>query len=250
MNALTLVAKPRTITGKQVDKLRRQRTIPAVIYGHNQASRSVTLDTGAFEATYKKAGATSLVDVTVGSESPVKALIHAIQRHPTTSRVIHVDLYQVKMTEKLEADIELNFIGESPAVKEQGGIFLRTLDKVKVSCLPADLVPSIEVDISVLKTFDDRIHVSDLSLPKGLTLLEKNEEVIASVSAPRSEAELASLSEKVEENVETVEVAKKEKAADEDAEEGAVEGKGDDKNAEKKSGGAGSASGGKTDDKK
>lgn len=231
MNDLTLIAQSRTITGKQVDKLRRQRSIPAVVYGHNQASQSVTLDAGAFDATYKQAGSTSLVDVTVGTGAPVKALIHAIQRHPTTGRVMHVDLYQVRMTEKLEADIDLHFIGESPAVKEQGGIFLRTMDKVKVSCLPADLVHSIEVDISLLKNFDDRIHVSDLVIPSGLTLMENSEEVVASVSAPRSEAEIASLSEKVETvDVSAVEKVETKKDKDEDDEEAATE----DQAAEKK----------------
>lgn len=217
---IALTAQPRTELGKPVDRLRRARMIPAVVYGHNLPSRPVSLDMGAFDAAYKRAGSSSLIDLTVGDSGPVKALIHAVQRHPTTRRVLHVDLYQVRMSEKLEADIELNFIGESPAVKEQGGIFVRSLDKVKVTCLPADLVPSIDVDISPLKTFEDRLHVSDLVAPKGVTILDKAEEVVASVTPPRSEEELASLSEKVEENVEAVEVEKKEKPAEE-GEEGA-----------------------------
>ncbi len=216
MTSLSLTVQPRTEIGKVVDKLRRHRAIPGVIYGHGVTSQPITIDLGLFEALYKKAGSTSLVDVTVGDQSPLKMLIHAVQKHPTTGRYTHVDLYQVRMTEKLEADIELNFIGESPAVKELGGIFLRTIDHVKVSCLPSDLVSAIDVDISVLKTFDDRISISNLTLPNGLTLLDKSDEIVASVSAPRSEAELASLSEKVEENVESVEVSKKEKAVDEE----------------------------------
>lgn len=212
---LTLNAQPRTQLGKTVDHLRRQRAIPAVLYGHHIPSQNVTLDAGAFALVHRQAGSSSLVDVTVGTSAPVKALIHAIQRHPTTGRVLHVDLYQVKMTEKLEAEIELHFVNESPAVKEQGGIFVRALDNVKVSCLPADLVAAIDVDISALKSFDDRIHVSDIVAPKGITILDKADEVVASVTPPRSEAELASLSEKVEENVEAVEVAKKETPAEE-----------------------------------
>ncbi len=212
---LTLTAQPRTELGKTVDRLRRQRGIPAVVYGHNLPSRPLTLEAGAFEAIFKQAGSTSLVDLKIGQVAPVKVLIHAIQRHPLTSRVIHVDLYQVKMTEKLEAEVTLNFIGESPAVKEQSGILIRSLDKFKISCLPADLVPSIDVDISVLKTFTDRIHVSDVPVPAGLTILVKADEVVASVTPPRSEAELASLSEKVEENIEAVEVEKKEKTEEE-----------------------------------
>ncbi len=220
MTSLTLTAQARTVLGKTVDGLRRQRIVPAVIYGHNVPSRTVSIEAGAFDAMFKQAGSTSLVDVAVDGSAPVKALIHAIQRHPTTDRVIHVDLYQVKMSEKLEADIELNFIGESPAVKEQGGILIRTLDKVKVSCLPTDLVHSIDVDISVLKTFDKRIHVSDLVVSPGLTILDKGDEVVASVMPPRSEAELASLSEKVEAvDVSAVEkVEKKVKAEDEEGE--------------------------------
>lgn len=220
---ITLTAQPRRELGKTVDRLRRQRTIPAVVYGHHVDSQNLTIDMGAFEAAYKQAGSSSLIDLVVGTGTPVKALIHAVQRHPTTRRILHVDFYQVQMTEKLEADIELHFVGESAAVKEQGGIFVRTLDKVKVSCLPADLVPAIDVDISVLKTFEDRIHVRDLVVPTGLTILDKAEEVVASVTPPRSEAELASLSEKVEENVEGVEVEKKEKAPDEEGSETAEE---------------------------
>lgn len=219
MTALTLTVTPRTIIGKAVDTLRRAKTLPAVMYGHNIPSRSVAVDAGALEAIFKKAGSTSLIDVAVGDAAPVKAIIHDVQRHPTTGRITHVDLYQVQMTEKLETEIELHFIGESAAVKEQGGIFVRTLDSVKVSCLPADLVQSIDVDISVLKTFEDRIHISDLVVPSGITVMAKAEEVVASVTPPRSEAEIASLSEKVEENVDTVEVEKKVKAdADADAE--------------------------------
>lgn len=223
MSTLLLKAQLRAELGKVVDRVRKLQAIPAVVYGHGVASRALTIDAGLFDATLKKAGSTSLVDLTVGEEKPVKVLIHSVQRHPTTSRVIHADLYQVRMTEKLEADIELRFVGESPAVKEQGGIFLRTLDNVKVSCLPTDLVPSIDVDISILKSFEDRIHISDLKVPAGITILNKGEEVVASVTAPRSEAELASLSEKVEENVEAVEVEKKTKEVEEGAEETAAE---------------------------
>lgn len=237
MASLTLQAEVRTTTGKQVDILRRKNSVPAVVYGHHVASQPLSLDAGAFELTYRTAGATSLVDLVVGSAAPVKVLIHDVQRHPTTGRVLHADLYQVKMTEKLEADIELHFVGESPAVKELGGIFVHALDSVKVSCLPTDLVPAIEVDISALKVFEDRIHVRDLKVSTGITILDKGDEVVASVMPPRSEAEIASLSEKVEAvDVSTVEKVetKKDKDADED-EEAATEDKGADKKVEKKS---------------
>lgn len=217
----TLTAQPRAEIGKIVDRLRRNKSLPAVVYGHNVPSRPLTVEANAFDAVLKTAGTSSLVDLVVADAAPVKVLIHSVQRHPTTGRATHADFYQVQMTEKLEAEIELNFIGESAAVKEQGGVFVRTIDKVKVTCLPSDLVSAIDVDISTLKTFEDRIHVSDIVLPNGIALLEKPEEVVASVAAPRSEDEIASLDAKVEADVDAVEVVKKAEKPDEDAEESA-----------------------------
>jgi large subunit ribosomal protein L25 len=173
-----------------------------------------------------------LVDLSVDEKPAVKVLIHAVQYHPTSGDVLHVDFYRVTMTEKLQTDIELNFIGVSAAVKEQGGIFVRTMDKVKVECLPADLVHAIDVDISALKSFDDRIHVSNVVPPKGITIMENPAEVVASVSAPRSDSELESLTGAVEEDVNAVAgVEKKEEPAAEG--EAAAEGE-DDKKADKK----------------
>ena len=231
MSTFSLSATVRSEIGKRVDHLRRDKKLPAVVYGHGFPSQSVVLMTNSFEAIYKQAGSTSLIDLTVGDAQPVKVLIHGTQRHPTTGRFLHADFYVVSMSEKLEADIELTFVGESPAVKEQGGIFIRTIDKVKVSCLPSDLVSSIEVDISALKSFEDRIHISDLVVPPGLTILDKGEEVVASVTPPRSEEEIAGLSAKVEENIETVEVAKKAMTEDQTLDAAAV--KGDEKKVKK-----------------
>lgn len=204
-----LHADRRSVVGKTVDQLRRQRRIPAVVYGHGVTSTTLQLEQSEFLRVFKQAGGTSLVDLVVGQEKPVQVLIHAVQRHPTRQTVNHVDLYQVKMTEKIEAEIELELVGESPAVKEQGGILVRALDKLKVECLPGDLVASIPVDISALKTFEDRIHVKDLQLPKGLTPMIGGDEVVASVTPPRSEAELEALSGEVKEDVTAIEVEKK-----------------------------------------
>jgi large subunit ribosomal protein L25 len=218
MDHFVLHAQPRTAIGKVVDHVRRQRLIPAVMYGHGLKSASLQLDASEFQKIYRQAGSTSLVDLTVADGSPVKVLIQSVQRHPTRQSVLHVDFYQVKMTEKIEAEIELSIEGESPVVKESGGILIRALDKLKVSCLPGDLVPTIAVNIEALKTFEDRIHVKDLALPKGIEPLLGGEEVVISVSKPRSEAELEQLSGEVTENIEGVEVEKKGKTEEEGAE--------------------------------
>jgi len=220
METITLKATKRTATGKAVDHLRKTSLVPAVIYGHGVENTNLELEAGPLLKIIRQAGSSSLVDLVINDAAPVKVLIHSVQRHPTRSDILHVDFYQVRMTEKLETDIELNLVGESAAVKESGGILVRALDKVKVSCLPGDLVHSIDVDISALKTFEDRIRVSDIVAPKGITIMENPEEIVATVNQPRSEAELASLNEEVKVDVEAVEVEKKGKTDEEATAEG------------------------------
>lgn len=215
MDTIILNAAHRTIEGKATKKLRLADTVPAVMYGHGVKSQSLAVAAIEFQKVYRQAGSSSLVDLVVDGGAPLKVLIHAVQQHPTKTTPIHVDFYQVKMTEKLETDIDLRFIGESPAVKESGGILIRTLDNVKVQCLPGDLVPAIDVDLAVLKTFDDRIHVRDIVVPSGITILDGGDEVVASVTPPRSEEELASLSATVEEDVTAVEKVETKKIEDE-----------------------------------
>jgi large subunit ribosomal protein L25 len=108
------------------------------------------------------------------------------------------------MTEKINAEVNLNFVGESKAVKELGGILVKNLTAIKIECLPVDLIHEIDVDISPLQTFDDAIRVKHLKLPEAITINEKEDEVIVSVQPPRSEEELKSLEEKVEEKVEEI----------------------------------------------
>ncbi len=216
MATIVLHAAPRTVVGKAVKKLRLANTVPAVVYGHGVKSRSLAVEAIAFQKVYRQAGSSSLVDLVIGGSAPLKVLIHAVQQHPTKTIPIHVDFYQVKMTEKLTTDIELHFVGESVAVKESGGILIRSLDTVKVECLPSNLVPAIDVDLATLKTFNDKIHVRDIIAPPGVTILDGGDEVVASVTPPRSEEELASLSTKVEEDVAAVEKVEAKKPEDDE----------------------------------
>ena len=209
MPAFHLTAFSRSALGKQNTARRHLHHVPAVLYGHGIKNQNLEVDERELTKIYRQAGASSLVDLKIDTAAPIKVLIHQLQRHPVTPRILHVDFYQVKMSEKLQTDIELNFVGESPAVKEQGGILVRALDKVKVESLPGDLVPTIEVDISSLKTFDDRIRVADIKPPAGLIILDNSEEIVATVTPPRSEAELEALSGKVEEDVAQVGVVEK-----------------------------------------
>ncbi len=214
--ALKLQATPRTVTGKKVSELRKNGEIPAVMYGKGLDAKPLTISYSVFERAYRQAGESSLLDLVIDNEAPVKVLVQEVQHDALTQRITHADFYQVRMTEKLTANIPLNFIGEAKAVKEMGGTLVRNISEIEVRCLPDALVHEIDVDISSLSSFEALIRVSDLNLPAGMEVLIDATRIIANVASPISEEELKALDEKPVEDVSNVAVeekGKKEKEA-------------------------------------
>lgn len=190
MEQIGLKAKKREFTKKKVKILRQQGILPAVLYGHEVKPINLSLNGKEFSEIFDKAGTSSLINLEIEGEKPIKILVHDLQIHPVTDKTMHVDFYQVKMTEKITTEIPLEFVGEAPAVKELEGNLITSKDEIEVECLPDALVPKIDVDISVLKTFDDLIHIKDLNVPSNIEVLDNPEEVVALVTPPRSEEEL------------------------------------------------------------
>jgi len=191
--------------------LRKAGMIPAVVYGHKIKNISLNIDQKSFKQVFSAAGESALIDLAIEKEKkPRKVLIKEAQTDPVSSEYLHIDFYEVKMTEKITAEVPLEFRGVSPAVKDLSGVLVKNIDKFEVSCFPQDLPHSIPVLISSLKTFEDAIHIKDLEVPDKVEVLARPEDVVASVTPPRSEEELAELEEKVEEKVEEVEGVKKE----------------------------------------
>ena len=215
--ALVLNAQLRELTGKKVRTLRKQNLIPAVLYGKEIAPQNLVVEYLPFQKVYSESGESTLIDLKVQEKEPMKVLIHDVQIDPVTKKIIHVDFWKVRMTEKIEAEIVLKFVGEAEAVKGLGGVLVKNLDSLKVKCLPQDLVHEIEVDISPLKTFDDMIHIKDLKIPPEIEVLENPEEIVAVVTPPRSEEELKEIETKPEEKIEEIQV--EEKGKEEEAEE-------------------------------
>ena len=217
-------ARPKLENGNtpKANSLRTQGLIPGVLYGHNVATQELVVPAQTFSKVYKTAGESTILKLKVGESEPVNVLIHDIQRHGTRGEITHVDFYQVKMTEKLKATVPLRFVGESAAVKELQGTFVPTISEVEVESLPMDLPSEIEVDISVLKTFDDSIKVKDLNVDHSRVkiMIEDQEATIAAVQPPKSEEELeAELATPTEVNLEeVVEGIKKETPEGETAE--------------------------------
>jgi len=197
--SMTLSAEDRTETRKAVRALRKEGKLPAVLYGHGIKNKMLVINAREFETVYKEKGGSSLIDLNTGDQKPIKVIIQEVQRDPVSGVISHVDFHQVRMTEKISAEAEINFIGVSKAVKESGGVLVKNFDTLKIECLPQDLIHIIDVDISVLETFDDILRVSDIPLPHGITVKASADDVVASVQPPRSEEELKALEETTEE---------------------------------------------------
>lgn len=224
MNTLTLKAKKREILGKKVKQLRKEELLPAVLYGKDIKPQTVAIDKKEFNKIFKTVGENTLIDLTIDEKETKKVLIADPQIDPVTDEIIHTDFHQVKLTEKINAEVPLEFINEeeAPAIKELEGTLVKEKDEIEVECLPRDIPHSIEVDVISLKTFDDMIHISDLKIPENVKVLDEPDEVVALVMPPRSEEELKELEEEVVEDIEKVEeVEKKEGEEEEEIGEGA-----------------------------
>lgn len=194
---------------EEAEVLRAQGKLPAVLYGQGLETVSLMVNYNPFMKLYNEAGEASLIDLVIDGGKPVKVLIQDLQQDPVKGVVTHVDFRQINMNKEMHATVDLIFAGESVAVKELGGTLVKAKDTVEIKCLPKDLVNEITVDLSLLKTFADVIHVKDLPVPAGMTLLDNPDTMIVKVAAPLSEEQLKAMEETVQKLVEEVEVEKK-----------------------------------------
>lgn len=187
---INLAVEPRTEVGKSLNQLRNAGLLPGVVYGHNFPSQSISVPLKAFAQTYQAAGESSLVYLNLGGET-VPVLINDVARDPVSDVFIHADFYKVNLKEKVEAEVQLVFTGEAPAVAELGGILVKNMNNVKVEALPQNLPHELTVDISKLTSFTDHILLKEIKLPTGVELKEANlEEIVALVQEPISQEKL------------------------------------------------------------
>lgn len=214
-----LSAVKREIKG---EKVRKEGLLPAVVYGAGGEPQALSLVYNDFIKLYHEAGGSSLVDFDIENTDGGKVLIHEVQFDPIKGRAIHVDLRRIDMKKPITASVELRFIGESGAIKEAGGTLVKNFETVEIECLPKDLVNHFEIDLSVLKTFDDAVKVSDLALPSGVKILEPEAHVIIVKAVPALTEEQIKAMEA--ESTEAVDVSKIESAAPKKKEEEGAEG--------------------------
>ena len=187
MDTIALTTNARN-TELKPSALRREGTVPCVVYGNNIENTTVQCEHRALYKAYEKAGENTVVELDMdGKKVPV--LFHAIDFHPVSENILHVDFYAVDMNKKIEAAIPLNIVGIAPAVKDLSGVLITVVDHVNVSCLPADLPHALDVDITGLETFEDSLKIGDAQIPANVELTDDPELVMITVQAPRAAVE-------------------------------------------------------------
>ena len=224
--SITLEAKTRDTAKSAAKDLRREKRVPAILYGHDVKNQSVSCAYQELHNVFVKAGESTIIELKTNGKS-VPVLIHQIDFDPVTEKYIHVDFYAPDMKKEVTANIPIRSEGESPGVKDEGGILIRHRETITVKCLPKDLPHDIEIDLSILKNISDSLTIEKVKVPAAVTIMDDPETLLFVVEPPRKEEELApepAAGEAVAEG----EIAEGEEGADAEKEEGKD---GDDKGA-------------------
>ena len=202
MSQLELTVNKRDITGKKVRFLRRQGITPVHLFGHGIESLALQCEKVKLEQVLKQAGKATLISLKVDEEKKARSVVvRDVSRDPLKGELIHVDLYQVKMKEKVKMEIPIVLTGESPLMRLKGNVLMQELHALTVECLPSKIPTSVEVDISCITKSEETIRVKDIDMGDEVAVLNDPELVVVNILAQRAE--------KLEEEVPVAEAAVK-----------------------------------------
>ena len=192
MKETKLTAKTREAKGTaSAGRLRRTGWFPAVVYGEGRPGLDIQLNEHDFVMMLRTHRSENMiVDLTVeGKDKPFKVMLKAMQHHPLTGRVIHVDFYEVSMTRKIEIEVPVKLVGVPTGVANEGGILEHVLRTLTVQCLPGDLIEEFALDVTAL-AIGKTLRVRDVPVDAAkYKVLSDPDQVVAAVAAPRTEEE-------------------------------------------------------------
>lgn len=184
--SIELNATLREETGKAGRRLAGTGRLPAVVYGVGHEAQAVSVDRHEFEQLLHHGGLTSsVVKLSIDGHKSVNVIVKSMQNDPLKGTVQHVDFWAINMRQTIATTVPIHFVGESAGVKT-GGVIMHNLREVHTEALPANLPEYIEADITALEV-GDSLHVSDLTVPEGVTITSPADEIVASVMAPKAE---------------------------------------------------------------
>ncbi len=209
MEKINLEAFVRPETGKSAAKhVRKEDMVPAVVYKNGEKGMSVKVGRkDLLKALHTEAGLNAIItlDISDGSKTDSRTVIvKDTQIDPLTDKLIHADFHEISLKEKITVNVPVAVKGEAVGVTEEKGVFTQTLWELEIECLPTEIPEKIEVNVEALR-IGDAIHVKELSVPAGITLLDDPDQVVASVH----HQEVEKVEEPLEEGAVEPEVIKK-----------------------------------------
>jgi large subunit ribosomal protein L25 len=183
MEELTLSAENRSVMGKRNRFLRRQGITPTHVFGHGIESLALQCDTSELKQIIAHAGETRLIKLQIkGDKESKNVFIKEVQRDPFGKELYHVDFYQVKMGEKMEVEVPIILVGESPLMKDKNRMVSHGITELSIECLPDKVPPQIEVDISILEEIEQAIQVKDIILDPDITVNDDPDQLVVKIT--------------------------------------------------------------------
>jgi large subunit ribosomal protein L25 len=196
MEEITLSVEARNDRGKgAARRLRRTGKVPAIFYGPKSTATPIAVDRKDFAAHVANLEGSHLIRF----QSPAAdlqqrvALVREVQHHPVDGGILHVDFYEVDLTQRLQVTVPLHFVGRAKGVAD-GGILQPIVREMEVECLPSDIPQYIEVDVTALD-IHDAVHLADVQMPPNVTAVIESNEAVVTVLPPTVEEVKAATAE-------------------------------------------------------
>jgi len=196
MEEITLSVEARNDRGKgAARRLRRSGKVPAIFYGPKSTATPIAVDRKDFAAHVANLEGSHLIRF----QSPAAdlqqrvALVREVQTHPVDGGILHVDFYEVDLTQRLQVTVPLHFIGRAKGVAD-GGILQPIVREMEVECLPSDIPQYIEIDVTALD-IHDAVHLADVQMPPNVTAVIESNEAVVTVLPPTVEEVKAAAAE-------------------------------------------------------
>ena len=173
--------------GVKTKALREEGCLPAVVYGPKQETIPLSVDRRLFDKVFKEAGESTIITLT-GLDEEMEVLVQDVTFDVVKGGVTHIDFYAIESGKELTTGVPLEFVGEAP-IEKTGAVVNKIIHEISVTCKPSVLPAQVEVDLAVLTAEDSQIKVADLVLPGGVKIENDTDDIVANVSAPRSEEE-------------------------------------------------------------
>ncbi|HUA06355.1 MAG TPA: 50S ribosomal protein L25 [Solirubrobacteraceae bacterium] len=183
-----LSVEPREPSGSRAARrLRREGNVPGVLYGGGEDPVAFQVNGLLLRNTLAHAGA--LLELSIGGGSGTPVVIKDLARHPVTGDTIHIDMLRVRLDEKISSTVVLDLTGadDAPGVKE-GGVLEQVTRELTIEALPTDIPDAIHHDVSAMQ-IGDTLTLEAITAPRGVTLIDDPETVVATLTPPRLQLE-------------------------------------------------------------